>query len=290
MTFKEESVLDDKNSYTRPTSTSIVGDLLDDNGRQQHIQNTNNTEKAAVIDITKSVSAEEKHLVKEAGHGGAVLGFLVGGPIGSALLGFGSAYGTYYCTYILLSGREGGGDYIIAMVSNSNSNSSSHFSLSLSLSSFLPFSLFFFDATTAIRKPKDSTLGKSSRSLAEFTMSLKEKAKGVEAQHHFVQRSKTSLDHFCGDTTHDDDDNNDNDHANDHNDTATKNLKQKQRRHSKNIAFQTRSFIVSSWDAASQYTKKNQLVGRGVEGTGKGIEYLDGVISNVRSGANKKSE
>ena len=102
MTFKEESMLDDKNNsnYIRPTSTLIVGDLLDGGNGSQLPH-----EEAIVIDITQAVSAEEKHLVKEAGQGGAVLGFFVGGPLGSALLGFGSAYGTYYayCTYLLLS-------------------------------------------------------------------------------------------------------------------------------------------------------------------------------------------
>merc|ERR1712194_828762 len=164
------------------------------------------------IDITQAVSAEEKHLVKEAGHGGAVLGFLVGGPIGSALLGFGSAY--------------------------------------------------------AIRKPKDSTLGKSSRSLAELTMSLKEKAKGVENEHHFVKRSKTSIDHFCGDTINDD--------TNDNHNVDNKNKNEKRKSHMNNLACQTRSIIVSGWEAAAHYTKKKQVMEQGVEGTGKGIEYLDG--------------
>merc|ERR1712194_517511 len=164
-------MLDDKNTYIRPTSTIIVGDLMDDNGRQlQQQQNTNNPEATTtVIDIAQAVSAEEKHLVKEAGHGGAVLGFLVGGPIGSALLGFGSAY--------------------------------------------------------AIRKPKDSTLGKSSRSLAELTISLKEKSKGVEEKHHFVKRSKTSIDHFCGDTINDD--TNDNHNVDNKNENTNKNEKRK---------------------------------------------------------------
>merc|ERR1712241_1060297 len=43
-------------------------------------------------DITESVADEDKRLVKPAGVGGAVLGFLFGGPILSALLGFSSAY------------------------------------------------------------------------------------------------------------------------------------------------------------------------------------------------------
>jgi len=44
------------------------------------------------IDITASVAEEDKYLVRPAGMGGAILGFLMGGPILSLLLGFGSAY------------------------------------------------------------------------------------------------------------------------------------------------------------------------------------------------------
>merc|ERR1711865_768003 len=114
--------------------------------------------------------------------------------------------------------------------------------------------------------------------------SLKEKAKGVEEKHHFVKRSKTSIDHLCGDPTNHDDDNNDK------NDTANKkeNENEKRKSHLNNIACQTRSIIVSSWETAVQYTKKNQVIEHGVEGTGKGIEYLDGVISNVRGSTKKK--
>merc|ERR1712224_484091 len=42
--------------------------------------------------ITKNVAEEDKHLVQPAGVGAAVLGFILGGPIVSALLGFSTAY------------------------------------------------------------------------------------------------------------------------------------------------------------------------------------------------------
>jgi len=199
MTFKDQSVLDDK-YYTRPTSTIIVDDA-----------SPTTATTAAIIDITKSVSEDEKHLVKEAGQGGAVIGFIVGGPIGSALLGFGSAYG--------------------------------------------------------IRKPKDSTLGKSSRWIAEKTLSVKGKVFNEEEKHHFVKRSKTTIDKFCGDNNTDNDNDNDNAIKNKSSSNSNSNS-------DNNIAFKTREFVVSGWDAASKYTKENQLLERGVEETGKGIEYL----------------
>merc|ERR1711865_656532 len=160
-------------------------------------------------DITKLVPEGEKHLVRQAGQGGAVLGFIFGGPIGSALLGFGSAY--------------------------------------------------------AVRK-KDCTIGDTARSLGELTISIKEKAYAVEEKHQFVKRSKTTIGSLCGDNE------NKNEIENENN----------------NIAFKTRALIDSSWLAASRFTKENQLVERGVEGTGKGIEYIDGAISSFR-GINKSA-
>jgi len=214
MTLKEESALDDKYNITRPTSTTIIVD--DDNDNDEVEEPTD----AAIIDITKSVSEDEKHLVREAGQGGAVLGWLLCGPLGSLLLGFGSAY--------------------------------------------------------AIRKPKDSTIGKSSRSLAELTLSIKEKAHYVEEKHHFVKRSKTTIDKLCGDNNDDNGNGNDNTNKNESSSKSNSNS-------NNNIAFKTRAFIVSGWDAASKYTKENQLLERGVEETGKGIEYV-----SQRWGRNEK--
>merc|ERR1711937_17976 len=47
---------------------------------------------SSTIDITKNVAEKDKHLVQPAGVGAAVLGFIFGGPILSALLGFSAAY------------------------------------------------------------------------------------------------------------------------------------------------------------------------------------------------------
>jgi len=238
MALIEQSVLDEKkydgaDTTLRPTSTIIVdAEPIHNSGQLQQNNNTTEAEvesiatATAAIDITKSVSEEEKHLVKEAGQGGAVLGFVVGGPIGSALLGFGSAY--------------------------------------------------------AIRKPKDSTIGKASRSLANLTVSVKEKAKGVEEEHHFVKRSKATIGNICGD-------NNDNEDVVETRNDDNSNNNDNENGSSKNIAYKTRALAVSSWKAASKFTKDNQVIERGVEGTGKGIEYLDGAISSLRGKKNKSA-
>merc|ERR1711933_340986 len=69
-------------------------------GIAESIDNHANTEDtttitddtSSTIDITKNVAEKDKHLVQPAGVGAAVLGFIFGGPILSALLGFSAAY------------------------------------------------------------------------------------------------------------------------------------------------------------------------------------------------------
>jgi hypothetical protein len=203
MTLQEKSVLDEctdshptiveesmRASNSGPVDSSTIAassTIVDNDDDKQPI--------IEPIDITQSVPKEEKNLVKEAGQGGALLGFLFGGPIGCALLGFGSAY--------------------------------------------------------AVRK-KDSCLGDTARGLAELTISVKEKASTVEEKHHFYKRSKTAIDNVCDD------------------------------KNEKSIAFKTRAFVVSSWLAATKFAKEKQLVEKGVEGTGKGIEYVGSAISSLR--------
>jgi len=217
MTFNEKFVLDD-NTCSRSTiddkymrdSASTDGSSPKELSRNVNNSSEQNTStEPFIIDITKLVPEEEKHLVRQAGQGGAVLGFIFGGPIGSALLGFGSAY--------------------------------------------------------AVRK-KDCTIGDTARSLGELTISIKEKAYAVEEKHQFVKRSKTTIGSLCGDNENENVDENENEIENGNS----------------NIAFKTRAFVDSSWLAASRFTKENQLVERGVEGTGKGIEYIDSAISSFR--------
>lgn len=148
------------------------------------------TENTARIDITRSVPDEQKHLVTPAGVGGAVLGFLLGGPILSALLGFGSAY--------------------------------------------------------AVRK--DGTAGDVARSVGEVTISVKDKAGEFEEKHGYGSRTKKAIDDFTSDKSRN------------------------------SLLFKTRAFVVSTWLATTRYAREHQLLERGVENTGKGMEYVADVI------------
>jgi hypothetical protein len=145
----------------------------------------------ARIDITQSVPDDQKHLVAPAGVGAAVLGFLLGGPILSALLGFGSAY--------------------------------------------------------AVRK--DGTAGDVARSVGEVTLSVKQTAVTIEEKHGFFGRTKKAVDDITGNETRN------------------------------SLAFKTRVAIVSSWRAVANFTREHQLIERGVENTGKGIEYVAGALT-----------
>jgi len=185
MTLKEKSVLDD-DTYDTPVIVPIV----------------ESEPWEELIDITKSVEEEEKHLVKPAGIGGAILGFICGGPILAALLGFGSAY--------------------------------------------------------AVRK-KNGT-GNAARALGELTISVQEKTSQIEEKNHFLGRTTSTINKFCDD------------------------------KDEKSVAFKTKAFVVSRWLAASKYTKENQLIERGVEGTGKGIEYIGSSITKLRHRDNSTTD
>jgi hypothetical protein len=144
------------------------------------------------IDITESVPAGQKHLVAPAGIGAAILGFILGGPILSALLGFSSAY--------------------------------------------------------IVRK--DGTVGDVARSVGEVTLSVQDTATTIEEKHGFFSRTKKVVDDWTGDE-----------------------------KRSNRLAFQARSAIVSSCTTVAEYTRKHQLLERGVETTGQGIEYVTNALT-----------
>jgi len=162
----------EKSEYTTPLITEKVIEK-------------NKSERES-IDITKSVVEEDKHLVRPAGVGAAVFGFVFGGPILSALLGFSAAY--------------------------------------------------------AVRK-KDSA-GNLARALGELTISAQEKTARLEEKTRIGEKTTKSINDFCDDEREE------------------------------SLAFKTRAFLVSVWLNATKFTKDNQLIERGVEGTGKGLEFI----------------
>jgi hypothetical protein len=132
------------------------------------------------IDIYNSVSEENKHLVKEAGQGGALVGFFAAGPIGAVVGGFGSAY--------------------------------------------------------AVRKPDG--LGKAARSLGKVTLSAKTRA---APSVYGASRAIKKVTPNC-----------------------------------------VQAWSRKSWNSATNFTHDHQILERGVEGTGRGFEYLSRNLSRIQ--------
>jgi hypothetical protein len=152
------------------------------------------------IDIYSQVPDDHKHLVKPALVGGAVFGMLLGGPIVSVLLGFGSAY--------------------------------------------------------SVRK-QDAAIGDIARGVGEITEQVQHKAVEVETKHQYCHRIRSSVENYCKEQPDD------------------------------SWVNRTKSVIASAWSSTVKYTHENQLIERGVEGTGRGIEYLSNVFSSSSSSPSK---
>lgn len=148
--------------------------------------NTPRLQPKKKIDIYNSVPEEKQYLVKEAGHGGAIVGFFAAGPIGAVVGGFGAAY--------------------------------------------------------AVRKPDG--LGKAARSLGKVTLSAKTKLGQMEQHHQYWHRSHRAIT------------------------TLTPTCAQ--------------AWSCKSWDSATKFTHDHQLLERGVEGTGRGMEYLSRNLSRIQ--------
>merc|ERR1739848_683513 len=75
-------------------------------------------------------------------------------------------------------------------------------------------------------------------------MGVQEKTDAFEEKHRLGEKTTQSINRFCDDEEE------------------------------KSLPFKTRAFLVSAWLTASNYTKENQLLERGVEETGRGLEFL----------------
>ncbi|KAL3908043.1 MAG: hypothetical protein SGILL_008635 [Bacillariaceae sp.] len=201
MTANEQSKLDDF-SFEPP---AVVAEAIDARGKETTASSTSSktssvsTQDTEVegerIDITKDVPEGQKHLVGPAGVGGAVVGFVLGGPVGSAVLGFGSAY--------------------------------------------------------AVRK--ENKAGEAARALGELSLSVKTKASEIEDRHRYVERSVTAVNSTC-------------------------------EKSKCTLVHKTKKALVDSWTTLEKCTKRKQLLERGVEGTGRGFEY----VASVVTGSGKK--
>lgn len=206
MTGKERSHLDDNYSYEPPV---LVAESIRSNLENEGKTSTASTSKPSIssscvqdeddsvegprIDIARDVPVDQKHLVKPAGIGGAVLGFLVGGPLGCAFLGFGTAY--------------------------------------------------------AVRK--ENCAGDAARALGEMTLSIQQKAAEIEDRHRYYEKSVSVINNQC-------------------------------EKSKTSAAYKTKEFVVSSWKSVENYTHRHQLIERGVEGTGKGVEFIASTITGKK--------
>jgi uncharacterized protein YcfJ len=204
MTGKEKSSLDDNYSFEPPVvvAESIRSNLENESTStpfaatsNASVQDEDDSVEGPRIDIAKDVPVDQKHLVKPAGIGGAVLGLLLGGPLGCAFLGFGAAY--------------------------------------------------------AVRK--ENGAGDAARALGEMTLSVQQKAAEIEDRHRYYERSVSAINKQC-------------------------------EKSETSAAYKTREFMVSSWKSMEKYTHRHQFIERGVEGTGKGVEF----IARTITGNNKK--
>jgi len=181
--------LNEKYEYSSTATPFVIGEETIDN----------NPSHEEPIDITATVAKQDKHLVQPAGVGAAVLGFVFGGPIVSALLGFSAAY--------------------------------------------------------LVRK-KDG-IGNEARALGELTISVQEKLAEFEKKSRLVENTTNTINNICDDEKEE------------------------------SIPFKTRAFLVSTWLTVTNFTKENQLLERGVEQTGRGLEFLGKSIEKVKGKSSK---
>jgi len=118
--------------------------------------------------------------------------------------------------------------------------------------------LLGFSAAYAVRK-KNAT-GDAARSLGGLFVSVQEKTAEIEEKNHFIEKTRTSVNDFCDDENE------------------------------KSVPFKTRAFLVSTWLAVSKFTKEKQLLERGVEETGKGLEFIGKSIDKLQGKSTKHVE
>jgi len=147
-----------------------------------------------------SHSAHDKMVAS--GMTGAVLGFLLGGPILSALCGFGAAY-----------------------VSQ-----------------------------------KDGAPGDAARAIGDIGISVKNKAAEVDKKHHIVERTSEAAN------------------------GAWEGAKKYDQKY--NVLEKSKRFTVDAWQSFVKFVRERRLLQRGVDGVGRGYEFVAGKVGSSGAGKN----
>ena len=102
--------------------------------------------------------------------------------------------------------------------------------------------LLGFSAAYGVRK--NNGAGNLARAVGELSSSVQGTADKIEEKHRFGENTTDAINAFCD------------------------------KDGERSIPFKTRKFLVSTWLALAGFTKEKQLLERGVEGTGKGLEAI----------------
>ena len=122
--------------------------------------------------------------------------------------------------------------------------------------------LLGFGAAYAVRKEKGDTVGDAARALGDVAISTKNKAKELDEQHRIVERSQQAAT------------------------TAWESAKVYDQKY--NVLDQVREAIVISWAWFVDVVTEHKLLERGVEGVGRGYEYVADRVGNC--GSDEKNE
>lgn len=118
--------------------------------------------------------------------------------------------------------------------------------------------LLGFSSAYAVRK--QNAAGNVARAVGELTKSVQEKTDEIEEKYHFGQRTVAAIDDVCDDPME------------------------------RSILFKTRAFFVNAWLTVANFTKEKQLLQKGVEGTGQGLEAIGRAFNRLQGNSSPKSK
>ena len=135
-----------------------------------------------------------------------------------------------------------------------------------------------FGAAYAVRK--DNALGRAARTLGQYTRHAKHTVSHERHVRHVYEQAVRTVNTLCEDTN--------TTTMEEQQYAAVAGTEPRAGHHqppdptNKNIAFRTRAFFRTGWTTTTQFTKDHQLVEKGVEGTGKGIEFVGDTFNTIK--------
>jgi hypothetical protein len=119
-----------------------------------------------------------------------------------------------------------------------------------------PFLAAFAGFGSAYATQKDGAAGDTARALGDVALTVKEKARDLNAKHHIVDKFKK----VAGETW--------------------EKAQELDRNH--HILEQLKALLIFSWEALIDFVRRRRLLEKGVDGVGRGIEYIAGKVSGTQ--------